>query len=400
MPDFGNTPVGTTATQTQKDNLRSVIGAQPVLAEGPFVDGDKTKLDAIAAPVYVLNYAERIAITDGIVGTTRVIQNDQIGIIWTLIDKPESSDDSWIGQPYTQNVDGSISVTMELADVSEIVPDANVLGQVHGRPTIGDAETTGGKRLAFKSDAVQGNTPGMIRVVSVKTLGSASFTVKSTTGYVATRNWAGVVTVYGNGVPANNISASLAVPASGAWSKSAPKEIYVWSCTAGNATQSGDLTYLNCDNNNLTSLDVSGLTALTYLTCENNNLTSLDVSGLTALISLSCNNNQITSLDVSGLTAPTFLSCDNNQISLIQGIGFEGMNAPSMVIADFSNNNLTTDAVWTFLNDFANANPSPNPINLQDNPCDGGTTLVEGVNHSAAETEALATTKGYTLTLS
>jgi hypothetical protein len=41
---------------------------------------------------------------------------------------------------------------MELADVSEIVPDANVLGQVHGRPTIGDDVTTGGKRLAMTDD--------------------------------------------------------------------------------------------------------------------------------------------------------------------------------------------------------------------------------------------------------
>ena len=99
-----------------------------------------------------LDAGERTAITDGIVGTTRVIQNDLIGIIWTLIAKPESSDDSWIGQPYTVDPDGDIIVNMELADVSEIVPDANVLGQVGGRPTIGDDVTTGGKRLAMTDD--------------------------------------------------------------------------------------------------------------------------------------------------------------------------------------------------------------------------------------------------------
>jgi len=60
MPDFGNTPVGTPATQTQKDNLRSVIGAQPVLAEGPFVDGDKDKLDGMTTSLQTLTDTLRL----------------------------------------------------------------------------------------------------------------------------------------------------------------------------------------------------------------------------------------------------------------------------------------------------------------------------------------------------
>ena len=39
-------------------------------------------------------------------------------------------------------------------------------------------------------------------------------------------------------------------------------------------TIKGKIKYLNCEDNNLTSLDVSGCTALTYLNCEDNKLTS------------------------------------------------------------------------------------------------------------------------------
>ncbi len=56
-------------------------------------------------------------------------------------------------------------------------------------------------------------------------------------------------------------------------------------------------------------------TALTYLNCEANNLTSLDVSKCTALTELNCWNNELTSLNVSGCTALTALGCDNNNLS-------------------------------------------------------------------------------------
>lgn len=72
------------------------------------------------------------------------------------------------------------------------------------------------------------------------------------------------------------------------------------------------LNSLECQLNQLTSLDVSHNTALTFLDCSGNQLTSLDVSNNTALTSLICDNNQLTSLDVSGCTALTTLRCNNN----------------------------------------------------------------------------------------
>jgi Leucine-rich repeat (LRR) protein len=76
------------------------------------------------------------------------------------------------------------------------------------------------------------------------------------------------------------------------------------------------LTYLNCSNNQLTSLDLSQNTALSNLDCSRNQLTSLDVSQNTALTTLYCQRNQLTSLDVSHQPSLQNLSCFLNQISL------------------------------------------------------------------------------------
>ncbi len=75
------------------------------------------------------------------------------------------------------------------------------------------------------------------------------------------------------------------------------------------------LTLLNCNNNQLTSLDVSTNTALTNLQCQNNQLTSLTLPASTALNQLFCFNNQLTSLDVSTNTALTRLDCFDNQLT-------------------------------------------------------------------------------------
>ena len=80
-------------------------------------------------------------------------------------------------------------------------------------------------------------------------------------------------------------------------------------------TIKGNISNLSCSDNELTSLDVSGCTALTELSCYNNSLTSLDVSKNTALTELDCSNNELTSLDVSGCKALTYLRCHYNQFT-------------------------------------------------------------------------------------
>jgi len=75
------------------------------------------------------------------------------------------------------------------------------------------------------------------------------------------------------------------------------------------------LITLECNDNKLTSLDISKNTALQGLVC--NNLTSLDVSRNTALTYLDCSGSydkigQLTTLDVSKNTALTELYCSHN----------------------------------------------------------------------------------------
>ena len=97
------------------------------------------------------------------------------------------------------------------------------------------------------------------------------------------------------------------------------------------------LTVLFCQNNPLTSLDVSGCTALTSLSCQDSQLTSLDVSGCTALTTLYCPYNLITSLDVSGCTALTDLLCAYNQLTSL-----DVSTCTALTYLVCSNNNLTS----------------------------------------------------------
>ena len=77
------------------------------------------------------------------------------------------------------------------------------------------------------------------------------------------------------------------------------------------------ITTLWCDQNQLTTLNASGLAELKYLICNDNQLTTLNVSGLTKLETLRCYNNKLTTLDLSGLTELTDLNCYANELSAL-----------------------------------------------------------------------------------
>ena len=76
-----------------------------------------------------------------------------------------------------------------------------------------------------------------------------------------------------------------------------------------------DIIKLFCNENQLTSLNAQGCTALQELYCYNTQLTSLNVQGCTALQGLHCNDNQLTSLNAQGLTVLQRLLCYNNQLT-------------------------------------------------------------------------------------
>ena len=76
-----------------------------------------------------------------------------------------------------------------------------------------------------------------------------------------------------------------------------------------------NLRNLECNTNQLTSLDFSHNTALNDLSCYSNQITSLNLSNNTALTGLNCKSNQLTSLDLSHNTALTYLDCSENQLT-------------------------------------------------------------------------------------
>lgn len=87
--------------------------------------------------------------------------------------------------------------------------------------------------------------------------------------------------------------------------------------TSLNLSGLSNLVRLSCGSNPLTSLNLSGLTSLTKLVCNVNKLTSLNLDGTTGLESLDCSYNQLTSLDVSKLTKLTTLKCYENQLATL-----------------------------------------------------------------------------------
>ena len=124
------------------------------------------------------------------------------------------------------------------------------------------------------------------------------------------------------------------------------------------------LTFLKCDSNQLTTLDVSANTALTFLKCDSNQLTSLDVSANTALTYLYCHSNQLTKLDVSANTALTNLSCSSNSLtSLDVSRNTALMNlscySNSLTSLDVSRNTALTD-LWCESNQLTELNVSAN----------------------------------------
>ena len=87
--------------------------------------------------------------------------------------------------------------------------------------------------------------------------------------------------------------------------------------TTLNLTSNTALIYIDCYGNQLNYLNIIGLSNLQVLYCYLNNITSLNLSTNTSLSTLNCNANQLTSLNVSANINLTSLGCGSNQLSNI-----------------------------------------------------------------------------------
>ena len=83
--------------------------------------------------------------------------------------------------------------------------------------------------------------------------------------------------------------------------------------TSLDVSQNSQLKEMQCDNNQLTSLYLNQ--AMRELQCQENKLPSLDVSQNTQLIKLDCHGNDLSSLDVSNNKELRYLYCENNKLT-------------------------------------------------------------------------------------
>ena len=109
-----------------------------------------------------------------------------------------------------------------------------------------------------------------------------------------------------------------------------------------------ELAALYCDDNKLTSLDVSNNTALGLLSLDDNQLTSLDLGNNAGLVVLNCARNRLVSIDVSSNAALEFLFLKGNQLTSIDvsnnaGLKVLGCGRNRLTTLDLSKNTSLTD---------------------------------------------------------
>jgi len=115
---------------------------------------------------------------------------------------------------------------------------------------------------------------------------------------------------------------------------------------------------LYCQDNQLTSLNITNNIFLSQLRCENNQLTTLDLTNNVLLTFLTCNNNQLTSLDISNNLDLSSLDCSSNLFSTFDAsnnVNLYSLNCqsmPQLTFLDIKNGN-NTNFIWM------NTNNSP-----------------------------------------
>ncbi|WP_298393573.1 T9SS type A sorting domain-containing protein [Flavobacterium sp.] len=103
--------------------------------------------------------------------------------------------------------------------------------------------------------------------------------------------------------------------------------------TTLNLTGLSNLNYLDCSNNQMANLSISGLSNLTELHCGNNLLNTFIFSGLTGLEKIVLENNQITSLNLTPYPNLKYVNCNHN---LISNFNVSGMNNLQFLYCEYN----------------------------------------------------------------
>lgn len=101
---------------------------------------------------------------------------------------------------------------------------------------------------------------------------------------------------------------------------------------------SANLKQIDLSNNSLTAINLNGLSNLQILKLNYNQLSAIDLSGLVALTGLSLNHNLLTQIDISSLTQLVQFDCSYNSISALPNL----TNLTQLSQLDCSYNTIST----------------------------------------------------------
>ncbi|WP_115818119.1 PKD domain-containing protein, partial [Winogradskyella eximia] len=137
------------------------------------------------------------------------------------------------------------------------------------------------------------------------------------------------------------------------------------SCANNNLTSidvsNNSLQGIYCDFNSLSVLDLSNQNGIEYIDCSNNQLTSLLLGNSGEDVRLRCNNNMLSTLNVTGYYLMDVLECSNNQI---QSLDLSNNVDITRIIAN--NNNLSELLLYN--NNFDNMSIGTVDFNTTSNP--------------------------------
>ena len=121
------------------------------------------------------------------------------------------------------------------------------------------------------------------------------------------------------------------------------------------------LNDLNCSSNQISTLNISGLSSLIELYCGYNSLTTLSFSGLTGLKKIVCENNQITSLNLNEFPSLEYLNCNRN---LISSLNVNGMNNLLNLYCEYNNMNTINLSELPVVREFSCNNNNLTSLNV------------------------------------
>lgn len=219
---------------------------------------------------------------------------------------------------------------------------------------------------------------------------SLGFDFTSSTGYIAVKPASGATVIWTQGARGTPLATSSAT---------------FWACaSAVSSTPSGSILGIDDSDGSVTAVDISGLTDLQSVSfCNNTSLTSLNLSGLSALTDIAIDGSGITSLAVqnlSGLQTLSATSCPSltsftlsNCPTLTDFYAGDSAltslsisNMTSLTLIDLSNNALNASAlnsVFGGLSTFA--------------PVAGATITTSGNPGAGSATNSIATAKNWTV---